>query len=109
MTADPRPAPSRGRIAGALIGGYLLAAIASALAVRANYAGVPEREISSGMAAFGMMLMYLVLFGATTLLHSGVLVWWLRGRARVGLVVLAAVPVALFCFVFGFFVMAGRA
>jgi hypothetical protein len=48
---DPLPAPSRGRIAGALIGGYLLAAIASALAVRVNYAGVPEREISSGMAA----------------------------------------------------------
>lgn len=92
-----------------MIGGYLLAAIASALAVRINYAGVPEQEISSGMAAFGMMLMYLVLFGATTLLHSGVLFWWLRGRVRIGLVALAAVPVAMLSFVFGFFVMAGRA
>ncbi len=109
MTADPRLAPSRGRIAGALIGGYLLAATASALAVRVNYAGVPEKEISSGMAAFGMMLMYLVLFGATTLLHSGVLAWWLRGRVRIWLVALAAVPVAMLSFVFGFFVMAGRA
>lgn len=106
MTHDPFPAPSRGRVAGALIGGYLLAAIASALAVRVNYAGVPEREISSGMAAFGMLLMYLVLFGATTLLHSGVLVWWLRGRARIGHLALAALPVVMLSFVFGFFVMA---
>lgn len=109
MTADPRPAPSRHRIAGALIGGYLLAAIASALAVRVNYAGVPEKEISSGMAAFGMLLMYLVLFGGTTLLHSGVLVWWLRGRVRIWLVALAAVPAVMLSFVFGFFVMAGQA
>ncbi|MBI5898625.1 MAG: hypothetical protein HZB40_05320 [Rhodocyclales bacterium] len=106
MTPDPHPAPARGTIASVVIGGYLLAAIAAALVVRASYAGMPEPEISSGMVAFGMMLMYLVLFGGLALAHSGVLAWWLRGRARIGLVALAAVPAAMLSFVFGFFVMA---
>lgn len=106
MTPDTTPLPGFAARAGTVLGGYLVAALGGALAVRFRYAGVQAAELSSGMAAFGMALLYLMVFGLVSLAHSSLLVWWLRGRVRLWLLALGALPAALASFVLGFFLMA---
>jgi hypothetical protein len=90
----------------AVLGGYLVAALVATLMVRIGYARVPEAELSGGMAAFGMALLYLLAFGGMAMVHSGLLIYWLRGRVRLWMLALGAAPVALASFVVGFFLMA---
>ncbi len=106
MTAEPRPAPTVGRIASALVGGYLAAALVAASVVRVAFIAVPEEEISFGMAAFGMLLFYMAIFSSLSLAHSVLLLVWLRGVLPVWKLVLMALPAALAGFVVGFFAMA---
>lgn len=106
MTAEAPAAPGRGALAVAVSGGYLVAALVAALVVRIAYAGVPDAEISHGMAAFGMALLYFLAFGGMAMVHSGLLAYWLRGRVRLWRLALGAAAAALASFVLGFFLMA---
>ena len=106
MTAETNPPPPITTRAVAVLGGYLVAALVAALVVRIAYAGVPDAEISHGMAAFGMALLYFLAFGGMAMVHSGLLIYWLRGRVRLWLLALGAAPAALASFVLGFFLMA---
>ena len=106
MTAETNPPPPIATRAVAVLGGYLVAALVAALVVRIAYAGVPDAEISHGMAAFGMALLYFLAFGGMAMVHSGLLIYWLRGRVRLWLLALGAAPAALASFVLGFFLMA---
>ncbi len=105
MTVEGSPAPTLAARIGAVLGGYLVAALVAALVVRIAYAGVPDAEISHGMAAFGMALLYFLAFGGMAMVHSGLLIYWLRGRVRLWLLALGAAPAALASFVLGFFLM----
>lgn len=107
MTPEPIAAPPLMARIGVVLGGYLLAALVAALAVRFTYAGrLPPDEASGGMAAFGMAFMYLAVFGLLALIHSGFLLYWLRGAVRLWRLALGAAPAALASFVLGFFLMA---
>ena len=106
MTAEPRTAPAPARRLGILLGGYLAAALVAAVVVRMAFAVVPEEEISSGMAAFGMLLFYLAIFASLSLAHSVMLLVWLRGVLSCWRLALMALPAALAGLVVGFFVMA---
>jgi hypothetical protein len=106
MTADTSPAPGGAPLTAAVLGGYLVAALVAALVVRIAYARVPDAEISHGMAAFGMALLYFLAFGGMAMVHSGLLIYWLRGRVRLWLLALGAAVAAIASFALGFFVMA---
>ncbi len=106
MTAEAGPAPSLATRTTAVLGGYLVAALVSALVVRIAYAGVPDAEISHGMAAFGMALLYFLAFGGMAMVHSGLLIYWLRGRVRLWRLAPGAAAAAIASFVLGFFLMA---
>ena len=101
MTVETRPAPPFAARVAAVLGGYLVAA----LVVRIAYARVPEDELAGGMAAFGMALLYLLAFGGLAMAHSGLLVYWLRGRVGLWWLALGAAATALASFVLGFFLM----
>ena len=101
MTVETRPAPPFAARVAAVLGGYLVAA----LVVRIAYARVPEDELAGGMAAFGMALLYLLAFGGLAMAHSGLLVYWLRGRVGLWWLALGAAAAALTSFVLGFFLM----
>jgi hypothetical protein len=105
MTNETSPPPPIATRVAAVLGGYLVAALVAALVVRIAYAGVPDAEISHGMAAFGMALLYFLAFGGMAMVHSGLLIYWLRGRVRLWLLALGAAPAALASFVLGFFLM----
>jgi hypothetical protein len=53
-----------------------------------------------------MALLYFLAFGGMAMVHSGLLIYWLRGRVRLWLLALGAAPAALASFVLGFFLMA---
>jgi hypothetical protein len=106
MTNETSPPPPIATRVAAVLGGYLVAALVATLMVRIGYARVPEAELSGGMAAFGMALLYLLAFGGMAMVHSGLLIYWLRGRVRLWMLALGAAPVALASFVLGFFLMA---
>jgi hypothetical protein len=106
MTNETSPPPPIATRVAAVLGGYLVAALVATLMVRIAYARVPEAELSGGMAAFGMALLYLLAFGGMAMVHSGLLIYWLRGRVRLWMLALGAAPVALASFVVGFFLMA---
>jgi hypothetical protein len=106
MTNETSPPPPIATRVAAVLGGYLVAALVATLMVRIAYARVPEAELSGGMAAFGMALLYLLAFGGMAMVHSGLLIYWLRGRVRLWMLALGAAPVALASFVLGFFLMA---
>ena len=89
-----------------MLGGYLIAALAAALAVRMTYAGLPPDEAAGGMAAFGMAFMYLAAFCLLALIHSGILLYWLRGAVRLWRLAIGAAAAALASFVLGFMLMA---
>ncbi len=98
--------PSLAMRTAAVLGGYLVAALVSALVVRIAYAGVPDAEISHGMAAFGMALLYFLAFGGMAMVHSGLLIYWLRGRIRLWRLAPGAAAAAIASFALGFFLMA---
>ena len=106
MTNETSPPPPIATRVAAVLGGYLVAALVATLMVRIAYARVPEAELSGGMAAFGMALLYLLAFGGMAMVHSGLLIYWLRGRVRLWMLALGAAPVALASFVLGFFLIA---
>lgn len=106
MTAEMGPAPGFAPRVAAVLGGYLVSALVAALMVLLAYARVPANEISHGMAAFGMALLYFLAFGGMAMVHTGLLVYWLRGRVRLWRLALGATPAALASFVLGFFLMA---
>ena len=106
MTNDPIAVPSRTARVGAVLGGYLIAALVAALAVRISHAGLPPEEAAGGMAAFGMAFMYLAVFCLLALIHSGILLCWLRGAMRPWWLALGAAAAALASFVLGFMLMA---
>lgn len=106
MTAEPRVAPPPARRLGALFGGYLAAALVAALVVRMAFVVVPEEEISSGMAAFGMLLFYLAIFASLSLAHSVLMLVWLRGVLPAWRLALMALAAAFTGLVAGFLVMA---
>ena len=106
MTAESGPAPAFATQAATVLGGYLISALVAALVVLLAYARVPAAEVSHGMAAFGMALLYFLAFGGMAMVHTGLLVYWLRGRVRLWLLALGAAPAALASFVLGFFLMA---
>ncbi len=105
MTVETRPAPPFAARVAAVLGGYLVAALVAVLVVRIAYARVPEDELAGGMAAFGMALLYLLAFGGLAMAHSGLLVYWLRGRVGLWWLALGAAATALASFVLGFFLM----
>jgi hypothetical protein len=106
MTNETSPLPPIATRVAAVLGGYLVAALVATLMVRIAYARVPEAELSGGMAAFGMALLYMLAFGGMAMVQSGLLIYWLRGRVRLWMLALGAAPVALASFVLGFFLMA---
>lgn len=105
MTYETPAAPGGAALTAAVLGGYLVAALVAALVVGFAYARVPEAELSGGMAAFGMALLYLLAFGGMAMVHSGLLIYWLRGRVRLWRLALGAAAAALTSFVLGFFLM----
>ena len=106
MTNKSIAVPSRPARLGAVLGGYLIAALAAALAVRMTCAGLPPDEAAGGMAAFGMAFMHLAVFCLLALIHSGILLCWLRGAVRLWRLALGAAAAALASFVLGFMLMA---
>ena len=105
MTVETGLAPPAATRVAAVLGGYLVAALVAALVVRIAYARLPEAELAGGMAAFGMALLYLLAFGGMAMVHSGLLIYWLRGRVRLWRLALGAAAAALTSFVLGFFLM----
>lgn len=105
MTVETGLAPPAATRVAAVLGGYLVAALVAALVVRIAYARLPEAELAGGMAAFGMALLYLLAFGGLAMAHSGLLIYWLRGRVGLWWLALGAAAAALASFVLGFFVM----
>ena len=108
MTPDsgPTPTPTPARRIGTMVGGYLAAALVAALVVRGAFSVIPEQEISSGMAAFGMALLYLAIFSSLSLAHSVLLLVWLRGTPRRWRLALMALPTALAACLVGLIVLA---
>ena len=106
MTSEARQLPTPGRRLGILLGGYLAAALVAAGVVRVAFVAVPEEEISSGMATFGMLIFYLAIFASLSLAHSVLLLVWLRGVLPVWRLALMALPAAMAGVVVGFLVMA---
>jgi hypothetical protein len=80
--------------AGLVLGGYLAAAALAFGAVVVHVGMTVDYDASSGMYAFGDLLLFIAVFGATSIVPTGLALFFLRGT-RVFWILLAGVALAM--------------